>query len=162
AALVALAAWPLDAQQFEGLEKGFVAEKVFHFWDIDSINTFNGNLSIALPIGPAYPVSTNLSYQLTLTYNSKVWNYEQLSGKNGAVPSRRSNAGMGWLLSLGRMIPPFTPTGAGAWIYESPDARDHITFAKLHDDDPATTFSSPITGVGYTRNGDYLRMLQNS
>ncbi len=148
------------AQQPQGFEKGFSPEKLYHFWDIDSVNTFNGNLSLTLPIGPAYPVNGGLSYQLTLTYNSKVWDYEPVAGVHRAVPTRRSNAGMGWLVSMGRMIPPGLPTGGNSWIYESPDGRDHVTFPKLHDDDSATSFSAPITAVGYTRDGSYLRMLQ--
>jgi hypothetical protein len=154
---------PIFAQQPPGFEKGFAPEKVFNFWNIDAVNTFNGNLSLSIPIGPSYPVNAGLSYQIGLSYNSKVWDYEQIAGVNRAVPSRRSNAGMGWLLSLGRMIPPNNPTNpGGGWAYESPDGHDHVLFGSLHNDDPSTVFSPPITSVGYTRDGSYIRMLQKN
>ena len=158
-----LAAFPLLAQQGDGLEKGFAADKVYDFGGIDSINTFNGNLAVNIPLGPAYPVNGGFEYGLTLAYNSKVWDYEGFDGQLRAIPSRRSNAGMGWLLSLGRLIPPSNPTNeVNQWVYESPDANEHIFFDKLHKDDAATSFALPVTAVRYTRDGSYLRLLERN
>src|SRR5258708_9505061 len=88
----------VSAQQFPSLERGFAPNKYFSFGDIDSINTFNGNLSLQIPIGPAYPVNGGFAYRLSLVYNSKVWDYELVGASNRAVPNRDSNAGMGWTL----------------------------------------------------------------
>jgi hypothetical protein len=151
------------AQQPPGLERGFSPERVYQFSDLDSINTFNGNLTVRIPIGPSYPVNGGLSYSLSLTYNSKVWDYEDFAGRSLAVPNRRSNSGMGWLLSLGRIITPDNSTNTGvAWVYEGPDGHDHAFYSKLHDDDPATTFSPPVTAVEYTRDGTYMRRLMKN
>jgi len=151
---------PLFAQQGDGLERGFAEDKVYDFDGVDSINTYNGNLTITLPIGPAYPVNGGLSYGLSLTYNSKVWDYESYSGGMRAVPNRRANAGMAWSVSPGRIVSPLSATNdADQWIYESPDGNEHIFFDKLHDSDGATSFSSPILAVRYTRDGTYLRMI---
>lgn len=55
--------------------------------------------------------------RLPLTYNSKVWDYEEIALRSLAVPTRRSNAGMGWLVSLGRIITPENSTNTGvAWV----------------------------------------------
>jgi hypothetical protein len=148
------------AQQGDGLEKGFAADKVFDFSGIDKINTFNGNLTLSIPLGPAYPVNGGLTYRIGLSYNSKVWDYEGIAGQMRAVPSRRSNAGMGWMVSLGRVVPPIDPTNdSGQWLYEGPDGNEHIFFDKLHDADPATALTPPVTAVRYTRDSSYLRLL---
>src|ERR1019366_8207434 len=69
------------------------------------------------------------------------------------VPDRRSNAGVGWRVSMGRLIPPNDPTNMGCdqgtfllcanWVYESPDGADH----RIGDANP-----------GYSADGSYLRL----
>lgn len=160
---VLFAAAPLFAQQGDGLEKGFAADKVYDFTGVDSVNTFNGNLNLTIPLGGSYPVNGPFSYSLTLYYNSKVWDFEYVGGVPRAVPSRRTNAGMGWLLSLGRLISPTNVTNElGQWVYESPDGGEHIFYDKLHKDDSATPAAAPVIAVRYTRDGSYLRMLEKN
>src|SRR5258708_21365214 len=55
------------------LARGFNPEGLYQFGNVDSINLFNGNLILTLPIGQSYPVTSSFGYQLTLTYNSKAW-----------------------------------------------------------------------------------------
>ncbi|HKO56425.1 MAG TPA: hypothetical protein VJ276_11140, partial [Thermoanaerobaculia bacterium] len=124
-----LAAVSAAAQETPSMQRGFAADKVFDFGGIDAINTFNGNLTLNIPIGPRYPVAGGLKYGLQLTYNSKIWEYDELPSGIRAVPSRRSNAGLGWLVSMGRMISPrdrthtlIDPLG---WAYEAPDGSLH-------------------------------------
>lgn len=157
------AALPARPQQAPGLEQGFAANKVYDFGGIDSINTFNRNLILQIPIGPSYQVNGGLSYGLTLMYNSKVWGYESFGTEIIAFPNRRSNAGMGWLLSLGRLVSPET-SSSGSVLYQSGDGNEHGFFPKLHDDDPATPTPLPVgvTSVQYTRDSSYLRMLTRS
>jgi RHS repeat-associated protein len=145
------------AQQSPALEKGFSPEKLYSFGNIDAINTFNGNLTLSLPLGPSYPVNAGLAYGLSLSYNSKVWDYETYGGLTRALPNRRSDAGLGWLLSLGRLIPPNSPTSISEWSYESPDGRDHA-FTALG------TYGAvlPVTKVAYTTDNSYLRLLQKN
>src|SRR5438093_12704512 len=106
--LAALVLGPaLWAQQHPNGDRGFSPERVYAFQDIDAINTFNGNLIITIPIGQTYPVNA-LSYGLKLVYNGTVWDHERSTYPptnapcTQSVPSRRSNAGIGWMLSLGR------------------------------------------------------------
>lgn len=58
------------------LERGFSPNQVYQFNDLDSVNLFNGNLAVNIPIGPVYRVGGDLSYQLRLVYNSKIWDFE--------------------------------------------------------------------------------------
>lgn len=161
--LFVLLSSPLFAQQEPGLARGFAPEKVFDLGDLDSINMFNGNLSLRIPLGPSYPVGGSLSYAFTLSYNSKVWDYETYAGYPRAIANRRSNAGMGWLVSLGRLIPASDSSNEeNFWVYESPDGHDHLFYTKLHDTDPTTALISGVTAVAYTRDGTYLRLLEKT
>jgi hypothetical protein len=144
-----------------GLERGFNPDKLYDFGNIDAINTFNGNLTLRIPLSGTYPVNGSVGYSFGLSYNSKVWDYEQITGKTRAVPTRRANAGLGWLLSLGRLIAPTDPTNeTNAWIYESPDGAIHEFNTTLNG--ATTSFAAPVTAVRYTNDGSYIRMLQKN
>lgn len=147
--------------------RGF-GDQVYQMGQLDSINVFNGNLTVRLPIGMRYAVGPMLSYQLILTHNSKVWDYEfvDLTGdplypgyKRRAIPERYSNAGLGWTLSLGRLAPPMAAThstpGHG-WIYIAPDGGEHEFASKLRENDPAPTGTD--RAFSYTTDGSYLRL----
>lgn len=82
---------------------------------IDTVNGFNGNLSIHIPIGGSYPVGGQMgAYSFSLVYNSNVWDHV---GKDGpgcafgnmgatdtlAISDPYSNAGLGWRLALGNI-----------------------------------------------------------
>jgi YD repeat-containing protein len=163
------------ATQPANQKKGFNANDVYQFNGIDSVNTFNGNLTLAIPIGSSYSVGGGLSYGLTLFSNANVWESVQhchpIGGNpnvcqtvcprfggcdnvgdrqmpNYMLPHRRANAGVGWTLSLGRLYQPEHPAMAEheVWTYESPDGSDH----SFETADPNT--------VSYTSDGTYLRM----
>ena len=155
--IVALSLWAEEP----GLARGFAADKVFDFQSgLDTVNTFQGNLSLHLPLGPEYPVDGGFSYGLKLAYNAKVWDYEVYGGKPNAMPNRRSNAGIGWLLSLGRLIPPSNGTNStGAYSYETPDGGVHGFWGTLHPGAAATALTPTVMYVSYTRDGSYLRLL---
>jgi len=135
-ALLALAV-AAAAQQHPNQEKGFDAGKLYQFDSIDNINLFNGNLVLTVPIGQKYPAGGALSYGFTLIYNGNPWIYSSTGATQylRATPTTRTNAGLGWHLSLGRLIPPEDPTNetnvvdsnyVPSFIYESPDGADHI------------------------------------
>jgi RHS repeat-associated protein len=128
-------------------ERGFAAAKSFAVSDFDSVNLFSGNLVVALPIGPSYPVSEALSYQLTLVYNGKLWDFEQVFVNFKWIPRVTPypffNAGLGWTLTLGRIRPPLNADG---WLYLAPDGSEHSFGARLHTnvgpEDPNIQYSS--------------------
>jgi len=55
--------------QHPNVEHGYVPERVYDFGELDSVNMFNGNLTLQIPIGIGYAVGDGLSYQLGLFRN---------------------------------------------------------------------------------------------
>jgi len=130
-----LLAFPLIAQKHPNIELGFNAERLYQFGELDSVNLLNGNLIVQIPIGGAYANNASFSYQLVMTYNSKVWDSVSGSMPNGdhymrTDPNWGSNAGVGWRLSLGRLYSPQSPTtyirARTNWTYESPTGDEHV------------------------------------
>lgn len=154
----------LSADVHPNAEGGFAPEKAFQTGEIDNINMFNGSLVLTIPIGNAYPVGGGLGYGLTLVYNSTPWVFQQrqdpVSGQTytQAYPEPRSNAGLGWRVSLGELFAPMATVddvpvnNSDNWLYQGPDGNEHVFYGTLHEGDPA------VSGVSYTRDGSYLRM----
>jgi RHS repeat-associated protein len=145
--------WQLRADTFPTQERGFQAEKAFHVGDFDTVNLFNGNLVLTIPIGGSYPVGGGLSYGLTLIYNSNAWDFEQTASETTqAIPSRRSNAGMGWRLSLGQVLEDTDPSNETTrWHYVGSDGAEHSFYDKLHEGETVAST------VRYTRDNSSLR-----
>ena len=168
-ALLALAA-PAAAQQFPAQQRGLAADTAYQSGDLDSVNLFNGNLSLAIPLGQPYPVGPSFSLGFTLHYNSKVWDYEeklcfqtlptQAVPYSLPVPDKFANAGIGWLLTPGRLLDPSTFPGENPlndgpnWVYVSSDGGHHALYPRLHPGYPATVSTA---GTLYSNDGTYLR-----
>ena len=70
-----------------------------------------------------------------------------------ALPVQVNNAGLGWLVTLGRFNPP-QPTGdlsVARDTYLSPDGSRHTFYPNLHEGEPIDP------DFEYTRDGSYLR-----
>jgi YD repeat-containing protein len=175
-ALLFVLSAPAAGQALQNLANGFAVDKSYQVNDLDQIGTFNGNLSINIPLGQRYPVSSALSYQFTLNYGGNTWSFDwELDYWTGSVeddfaireiavnnaepgpPVRNGaghegNAGHGWFLSLGRL------EGRGREdvdmddFYVSPDGAKHEFYHFLH-----SRTGEPDAGVKYTRDGTYLR-----
>ncbi len=50
-----------QAQDHPNLERGFFADQAYQLSSIDSVNLYNGNLTLTIPIGQTYHVGGNLS-----------------------------------------------------------------------------------------------------
>ncbi|MDY7094541.1 MAG: hypothetical protein SX243_16340, partial [Acidobacteriota bacterium] len=151
-------------------ERGFSPERAYQQEDLDSINLFNGNLTVTIPIGQAYQGNGSLSYSLNLVYNSNVWDWsyvKKIGDVNrypGALASADSNAGLGWRLSLGELLPPLTGRNEGDltayrnetqhWSYLDASGSDHLFYST-----PPNGGGSQA-GVWYTRDSTYLRLRQ--
>jgi hypothetical protein len=157
--------------QHANIKRGFAVDHVYQTGEVDNVNMFNGNLVVQVPIGPRYTVGGTLAYNFGLTYNSKVWDYETALGATSNAkpimkvkPSQRSNAGLGWLLSFGRILYTNHPSNSsGDIVYESRDGGEHRIYCTLHQDEFPPHFCSgervnPGMVQGYTRDGTYLRM----
>jgi len=169
----------VSAQQPPNLERGFAPDKMYQLSNIDNINTFNGNLLAALPIGQRFPLSSSLSYGFSLTYNSKLWDYVRREHwgytcpgppaeecvysfqyyEYEAVANRRSNAGLGWLLTIGGrfhdpddLIGGTSPSTGG--VYESPDGAEHAFYGQFHRGD----FGGYFQPAYYTNDNSFLRL----
>ena len=151
---VALTTLPASAQVHPNLERGFAADKAFQVGEIDHVNLFNGNVTLTIPLGATSTISEQLSLGLTATYNSKMWEMRQPAGSNHRqmLPDDLSNAGLGWVVTLGRL---FGTAGSISFSYQGPDGAMHLFHESLHAGDPVTT------GFGYTRDGTYLRLRQS-
>jgi YD repeat-containing protein len=143
------------AQMHPNEDRGFTPDKVYSYSELDHVNNFNGNLVLTVPVGSTYRVRGQLTYGLALVYNSNVWDLIVHNGGTNpsyeTVPNRRSNAGMGWQLTLGRLLPPSDPTNETnqsslQWVFESPDGASHVMY------------SSDAGSTGYSHDGAYLRM----
>ena len=164
-------------------EIGFKPDKVYNVSGLDSVNPLNGNLSIGIPIGQSYPVSDALSYGLTLHYNSKIFAFAQFGVGASSVedvggvyyqdytegmPSPLSNAGTGWLLTMGELRSPthwdLDNDHALHWTYIAPDGGEHVFYEVLNRWDtgaiatPAAGYPPSFPGYWYTRDGTYLRL----
>jgi YD repeat-containing protein len=136
--------------------RGFDIGRSFQMNGIDNVNLFNGSLTVTIPIGQRYHVNGNLQYGLTLVYNSNIWDVVTQGANNTTTyPNRRSNAGMGWMLSLGRLFPKnqFPLQETADWNYESPDGGLH-QFVGSGVDGSA--------GPYFTSDGSYLRLVVNT
>jgi len=136
-------------QQFPTLERGLNPGRLYHFNGIDTVNVFSGSLNLLLPVGGSYPVNGGLSYKLTLSYNSKVWDFAKSGPAVVAAPSPRWNAGLGWSFGFGSFVPLDDPgSNSFADAYVSVDGSEH-------------RFEKTIAGesfVKYTMDGSALRL----
>ncbi|MCU1246672.1 MAG: hypothetical protein JWN02_2582, partial [Acidobacteria bacterium] len=144
-------------------ERGFSADSAYQFGNLDTVNLFNGNVSLTIPLGQRYEVGGSVSYGFSLVYNSKVWDYQQGwdSGQQAdateAIPNRDSNAGLGWTLSQGRLKDLSTDgTIRYPYSYFSADGGEHGLYYTLHDGETAAA------NVFYTRDGSNLRLTVSS
>jgi RHS repeat-associated protein len=161
--IAALSASSLQAQDNQNEKRGFNAESVYSVGEIDTVSLFNGGLSMVIPIGGRYPLSTDTSYGFQLVYNSKLWDYRTVlvsipSGfERIAIPTRVTNAGLGWTFNPGYFL---EENGASDVIHEwnhsqyvGPDGSQHYFYDQLHrgenDGDP---------DVWYSRDNTYLRL----
>lgn len=104
--LVATAGAPAFAQVYPPLTRGARTDQALEAGELDTVNRLNGNLIVTIPLGAAYPMGGGLRYGLSLVYDGRNWDYGEYT-YNGATriqanPAARSNAGLGWMLSLGR------------------------------------------------------------
>jgi RHS repeat-associated protein len=128
--LVASFCTPALAQN-ENETTGFSSTHIFdggYFGE--NVDTLNGNLTLTIPIGPKFQVNRALDYQLSLVYNSRVWQFEDTSRL--AVRSSlmgQSGMGLGFSLSFGRLYRDFyTPISGGLeerWYFVTSDGNKH-------------------------------------
>jgi len=148
------------------LERGFAPEKSIFFSEPDSINAFNGGLTLSVPLGFEYPLTDAFSYGFVLSYSSNPWDFvvHRNSGPDPdpdswlqAHPAFINNAGFGWMLSMGAALRYHSPGNMSSDenVYVSPDGARHSFYETLHLYDDEV---DPDNEAYYTRDGSYLRL----
>jgi len=149
--------------QNENETVGFQSNHLFeggHFGE--NIDILNGGLNLTIPIGPGYQVSRYLTYQLKLSYGSKIWDHTPFP--TGGFKDRlihRSAMGLGFTMHFGRIYKDVERSESGAsvctWYYVSPDGNEH----PLPPEQPSgPTFVDPCTNLpsGTTSDTTYYSM----
>lgn len=146
------------AQVHPTIERGLPAGRMLAAGTIDSVNGFNGSVTLAIPIGQRWQVGGGrLGWQLLATYNSNVWSFQKRTDGGTtytqAHPNPRGNSGLGWLLTPGQLYAPYSQgNDSSLWRYVDPYGGEHFFYATLHEGE--TSYSS----FAYTRDGSYLRL----
>ncbi len=159
------------------LQKGQAPDTVFHYDDLDSVNLLNGNLTLNIPLGQDYPVGSTLSYGLGLVYNSNIWEaleenrheceQQTQGGANQWIKfypktlDRLSNAGPGWMVSLGRFQPDgweYFTVNKPPFTYVGADGSRHGLHPELHLKSGEPTQAN----VFYATDGSFLRMFDQA
>lgn len=74
-----------------GRERGFKPEQAYQFNEFDSVNLYNGNLNLAVPLGQSYTVGAGLSYSFVLRYSGNVWFYSEWMKPFRAMDQHNAN-----------------------------------------------------------------------
>jgi hypothetical protein len=153
------------------LERGGSIGKSYQIGDIDSVNLFNGALSIAIPLGQTYSAGGDLSYSFVLRYNSNFWDHNLVTFTNdcflpyGEITVTQAtphlldsglNAGLGWTLDFGTLIYTGFGTTDDRWTYVAPDGSTHPFSTTMHEGE------TPRAGYRYTRDGTYMRLVASN
>ncbi len=126
---------------------GFV-NSAFHHAEADSINLYNGQLTIPIALGPSYPVGPRLKFQAVLTYNSRATDYGQptTQSTNYVYQPLAGNPalGQGWEFTLGAIK--FCKQGnTGGTCYFGPDGSQHMFNQGARTGDGSQLF---LSGLG--------------
>ncbi len=132
---------------------GYV-HSVFDHGPIDSINLYNGQLTIPIAIGPSYPVGPKLRVQFALNYNSRVDEFgspaSQLQSPDFFYKPLVGNPSLpiGWELTLGA-IKQCKHGATWSNCYFGPDGSQHA-FNAERGNGWVTSDGSPLflTGTG--------------
>ena len=110
---------------------GYV-NNVFHNGQVDSINVYNGQLTVPIPLGPSYPIGPNLKVQAMMTYGSRVYDYghphTQVQHFNFVPLTGDPALGIGWSFTFGSIKEDCVVTSAGTneSCFAGPDGSRHL------------------------------------
>jgi len=179
--LFLLLACGLQAEESVVLARGFKPNSVFQQNEFDTVNTFNGNLMINVPLGLTYKSNGTLSYQFSLNYNSHIWDMYDHQSVQGTIPNFvywgyyrlqcpswshlcHVDDDLGTPVVSGIESVPHGNAGIG-WMfslgtydgqaYTSQDGTTSIFYANMHGPLVGNPASPPTR---YTNDGTYLRI----
>ena len=164
-------------------ERGFQPDRVYSTDGLDTIDIASGSTAVTIPIGPRFSVNGGLSYGLTLVHSSLVWEFKEINvdvdaddetplcfwkapgdASQGSIPCVglwgrpvTSNAGLGWTLTMGRLIDPtdiWNPDER-AWVFVGADGSRHEFSCGLLNS-PCESGQDHV--FQYPKDGAHLRM----
>lgn len=106
------------------------ANNIFHHSSVDSINTFNGQLTIPIALGPSYPIGPKLKFQTMLVYTSRVFEFgnpdvNHVDPTTLITPFVGNPAlGVGWSFNVGAIKA--CGIAQNSVCYISPDGAEHL------------------------------------
>jgi len=120
--------WTGAWAQNENETVGFQTNHMFESGTFgESLDVLNGGLTLEVPIGQRYVVTPTLGYGLTLSYGSKIWRADGITGANKLV--RQGPFGLGFNLNLGRIYRDVAQTGTNTseckWYFVTQDGNEH-------------------------------------
>lgn len=130
---------------------GLSEPTLYHQTALDSINLYNGSLSVKIPLGGTYPLDSGFSYGFQLNFSSDMWHEESrdCGGPNNVVdfaeptiPPDQISIGLGWRISPG----PSLRFRGGDTLLMTRDGASH----KFDLESGAS--------VAITRDGSYFRL----
>ncbi len=131
---------------------GYV-QSVFHHGEVDSINMYNGQLTVPIALGPSYPVGPKLRVQVALTYNSRSTDYGAPSNLEQSPYfffkplAGNPSLGSGWELTLGAIKTCKHGQIVGN-CYFAPDGSQHMFGGGPKASDASALYVSPSSGPG--------------
>ena len=125
---------------------GYV-RSAFDHGPVDSINLYNGQLTLPISLGPSYPIGPKLKLQLALTYNSQVDNFGKPLAQSPDFTykplSGNPSLGIGWGLTLGAIKSCQHGSVTFGVCYFGPDGSQHL-FHKPQANGSITGDASPL------------------
>jgi RHS repeat-associated protein len=129
---------------------GYV-NSVFHHGQVDSVNMYNGQLTIPISLGPSYPVGPKLRVQVILTYNSRSVDYGAPTTQSSEFFYRplvgNPSLGSGWELTLGAIKNCKHGTITGV-CYFAADGSQHMFATGPKASDASQLYLSPTGSTG--------------
>ncbi len=154
---------PTAAQEHPNLAKGLSNPTAYEFGQLDSVNLSNGSLSVAIPLGIEYVVSSTLSYRFNLVYIHYPWQFEDNGQTALTELDVRSNAGFGWMIEFGRLFAPDANNdfSGNRWALLDGDGSKRIFWGDLWHSTNGSEGSASGQWTLYTRDGSFMRLRTN-
>lgn len=107
---------------------GYV-NNVFHSTSVDSINLYNGQLTIPIALGPSYPVGPKLKFQLMMTYATRGVELghpaAQIADYTYSPVPGNPALGVNWNFTLGAIKVCYGAVSSSGVCYFGPDGSQH-------------------------------------
>jgi RHS repeat-associated protein len=166
---LALAVSVVSSGEIQNDQIGFSTNHVFESaLTGENIDVMTGNLTLTIPLGPKFMLNDHFGYQMTLYYNSKLWEHDcsLVTPPNPCLGTLMASDtyGLGFRLGFGRIYQRTSIPADKSFVfrYQTPDGAEH--FFCDHSghhwemlDDPNAS-NEPLCTQGYTLDGSGIKV----